>query len=213
MNIFLDVDGTLVNSFPGISRCAQLTFADLGYPVPTLEQLHSFPGPPLEITLGLFGMKAEDIPRAVATFRGYYHDFGWQEAELFPGWAEALPRWKAAGHTICTATSKDEDMARQMLTHLGVADNFDFIGGADDATGSRPTKRHVIEWVLDSMNLRGHEERILMVGDRHHDVEGARPLGIRTALVAWGHGSQAEFDDAEFFVSSVEDIDALLAAF
>ncbi len=213
MIIFLDVDGTLVNSFPGIASCVTKTCAELGLPQPSPEQLHRLPGPPLAVTFRNWGYDAQTVERAVACYRRHYTDTGWQEAELFAGFADALPRWKAKGYTVCTATSKGATIAARMLERLGVAEYFDFIGGADDEHDRRHAKAEVIEWVLDSMDLRGRTGEILMVGDRSHDYEGAGQFGIRTALVGWGHGTPAEWEAADFFAPDFPALEDIIASF
>ncbi|MDO5031313.1 HAD hydrolase-like protein [Corynebacterium sp.] len=211
MILFIDVDGTIIDSYPGIAECARRTFAEMGHPIPDEATLRTFPGPPLRENLITHGIPPAELDRAEKIYRGYYRDFGWRMAQLFAGWARALPAWKAAGYTLCTATSKDQSVATRMLERLGVAEYFDYIGGADDAHGTRPTKRHVIEWVLDEMNLRGRESEILMIGDRSHDTEGAHALGMKAALVGWGHGTQAEFDAADFFAPDFPALDKIVA--
>lgn len=208
MHLFIDVDGTLLNSFPGIASTIESTFTELGLPMPSAAQLSRVPGPPLIDTFRAWQLPHPE--KALAVYRRRYLAEGWAQAELFPGWAEALPRWRAEGLGLCTATSKGDAVTAQMLERVGVAQYFDFIGGADDAGGTRPTKRHVIEWVLDSMDLRGRENEILMIGDRSHDYEGARPLCIRTALVGWGHGTDEECAAADFFCADFAELDALV---
>lgn len=209
--LLIDVDGTLINSFPGIRECAVRTMIDFGLPVPSEEELHRLPGPPLPMTLKNFGFTDPILPAAVARFRRYYRDTGWTNCNLFPGWEEMLAQWKAAGFTLCTATSKDQGMATKMLNNLGVAGYFDFIGGADDAAGARQTKRAVIEWVLYSTGLHPATDRILMIGDRHFDLDGAQPLGIPTVLVGWGHGSPAEHDQADYFAPDFPALEEIVA--
>ena len=209
--LFIDVDGTLVNSYPGIAACIRATMDELGLPQPSDAQLHRLPGPPLRDTLAAWGYASDAVERIYAAFHQVYDTSGWKRTTLHEGWADALPRWKAAGHTLCTATSKGDTVTTRILDQLGVLEHFDFIGGADDEGGTRKRKREVIEWVLDSMGLRGHESEILMIGDRSHDTAGARPLGIATALVGWGHGSQPEFDDADFFAPDFPALEAIVA--
>lgn len=208
--VLIDVDGTLIDSYPGIRACAVQTMIDFGLPVPAEEELHRLPGPPLPVTLQNFGFSPEILPAAEAQFRSYYRATGWSNCRLFPGWEEALTEWKEAGITLCTATSKDQAVAEKMLRYLGAAQFFDFIGGADDMGGTRQNKRAVIEWVLASTGLRPDIDHLLMMGDRHHDIDGARPLGIPTVLVGWGHGSPAEYRAADFFASDFSELKAIV---
>lgn len=208
MILFIDVDGTILDSFPGIAGCVNATMKELGLPMPTEAQLARVPGPPLIDTFRDWQLPDPEETRRI--YRRHYEKTGWLQAKLFPGWDKALPRWKERGFTLCTATSKGDVLAQKMLEHAGVAQYLDFIGGADDAGGTRPSKRHVIEWVLDQMGLRGREDEILMIGDRSHDYAGARPLGISTALVGWGHGTRQEWDAAEYFCPDFPALEKLV---
>ncbi len=213
MIVFLDIDGTLVNSFPGISSTLRRTFDELGVSQPTDAQLATLPGPPLEVSFASWGLDPQYFDSYVKAFRRNYFDFGWKQSELFAGFADALPQWKEAGYTLCTASSKARTIALRMLERLEVLDYFDFIGGADVENNRRFGKAEVIEWVLDSMDLRHRTPEILMVGDRIHDVEGAHQYGISTALVGWGHGSPAEWEQAEFFAPDFPTLEAIITDF
>ncbi|AEG82109.1 hypothetical protein CULC809_01577 [Corynebacterium ulcerans 809] len=210
--LLIDVDGTIVRSYPGIRTSFIEAMNHIGHPVPDEDWLHRIPGPPMDETMRSLNLDPDTTSAALAAFRRHYDGGGWRDCELFAGWAEALPEWKAQGLRICTATSKSESLAREVLTELGVAHHFDFIGGADAAEG-RETKSHVIAHVLQSMNVETGNSDILMIGDRFHDVEGAQEYGIPTALVGWGHGSPSEWESARFYASDMADLKGIVRDF
>ncbi len=206
--LFIDVDGTIIDSYPGIRRCFIETLTQLGEPIPTEDWLKTIPGPPLEHTFTRLNI--DPIP-AKRIYHELYSDYGWQESTLFPGWPNALAEWKTAGHTIFTATSKGENNATRMLERLGVIDYFDFIGAASP-DGSRVRKADVIAHVIETMNLKLDPSDTLMIGDRHHDTEGAATFGIPTALVTWGYGSKPEWDQASWTAATMEELKGIINA-
>lgn len=208
--LLIDVDGTIINSFPGIRQSLFKALDEYGWPRPSEEVLRKLPGPPLKVTLRSYGMNESEVNEVFGLYRTFYSEDGWSNSRLFDGWEESLKLWKEQGFTLCTATSKNEDTAAQMLEHLGVAHYFDFIGGANNI--DRDTKADVIAWVLQNLGIEDSASGIaLMIGDRSHDTEGAAKFGIPTALVGWGHGDQAEFDQAAYFAHNMRELSAIVA--
>lgn len=203
--LLLDVDGTLIDSLPGVKDSLFVALDAVGWPRPEPDVLHRLPGPPLEETLAGYGMSAELIARTMPVYRAEYDTRGWANAQLYPGWLESLKMWKDQGFALHTATGKGEAIARHMLAHLGATQYLDSVGGSD-ATVGRIQKADVIDWVLNRSGLDPEHDEILMVGDRSHDIDGANAHGIPTVLVGWGHGIQEEFDSAAYFAP---DMDAL----
>lgn len=201
--LLIDVDGTIINSYSGIKNSLFHALSEHDWPLLSEEEAHRIPGPPMEVTLRGLGMDDDTVAKVFATYRTAYDTEGWKDSALFPGWPEQLAAWRTEGYTLCTATSKNDVIATTMLEHLGVADYFHFIGGSA-LDGTRRDKASVIQWVLDSMNLNDHTDSILMIGDREHDRIGAEEFGIPTALVAWGHGNQEEFDAAAYHAETME---------
>lgn len=204
--LFIDVDGTIIDSYPGIRRAFLATLEQLGEEIPDENWLRTIPGPPLEHTFSRLNI--DPLP-AKQIYNGFYSDYGWKEAELFPGWPKALAEWKAAGHILVTATSKGEFNATRMLDRLGVLPHFDFIGAANQS-GTRVAKSDVIAHVIDSMQLELDPSDTLMIGDRHHDIEGAAVFGIPTALVTWGYGTQAEWQQAQWTAADMAELKGIV---
>lgn len=197
-HVLLDLDGTISDSSPGIGRSLQYAFETCGYEPPTDEQIRHVIGPPFEIGLPTLGIPVDDVERVVLAYRDRYEDIGLFENTVYPGVAEMLDDLVTAGHTLSIATAKPEPTARRIIEHFGFADHFAVQAGAtvDVGTGRR-TKAEVINYALICLRLGPSDlPRVVMVGDRDHDVEGAHLNGIDCIGVTWGFGSVDELDGA-----------------
>lgn len=208
----LDLDGTLSNSAPGILRSASVTLASLGLPVPEPEVLLAFVGPPLPVSLRAHGVPEHRILEAIEAYRAEFEAGGMWESAPFPGIGEQLERLRAAGLTLAVATSKPEGYARQICERWGLDRLVDGVFGAPpDHIPS--TKATVIAHALEELGPARVPEasRIIMVGDRHHDVEGAAENGIACLAAGWGYGDPGELEGAVAVVAEVAGLaDAVL---
>jgi phosphoglycolate phosphatase len=197
-HVLLDLDGTISDSAPGIGRSLQHAFETCGYEPPTDEQVRHVIGPPFEISLPTLGIHVDDIERVVHAYRERYEDIGLFENTVYPGVGEMLDELVTAGHTLSIATAKPEPTARRIIEHFGFADYFAVQAGATVEVGTgRRTKAEVINYALLSLRLGPTDlSRVVMVGDRDHDVEGAHMNGIACIGVTWGFGSIDELDGA-----------------
>ena len=186
--VLFDVDGTLIDSAPGILYTMREAFTRMGTDVSQVD-LTKYMGPPLRKTFSEYYTDEAEIERAVTYYRTSYKDKGAHMCSLFPGVQEMLTQLRAAGVPLYTATSKPTVVVVPMLEELGVADFFTEIGGASMGP-ERDTKTAVIEYILDSHHLR--DKRVLMVGDRKDDLMGAVNCGLPEAGVLYGYGSEAE---------------------
>ena len=194
--ILFDLDGTLTDSGPGILSCIEYALEDQGIPFPERDQMRSYLGPPLAVTFGeVFGMNEQQITIAIDKYRERYHDVGLIENSVYPGVPELLAELQSAGLRLVTATSKPEYSATRILQHFELDQYFEFIGAAA-LDGSRDSKSLVIQHTLDTTKTNPTSHNMIMVGDRHHDVHGAREHGIDTIGVLWGYGDAAELQDA-----------------
>ena len=197
-HVLLDLDGTISDSSPGIGRSLRHAFSVCGYEPPSDDQVRAAIGPPFEISFPTLGIPIDDIERVVLAYRDRYEDIGLFENAVYPGIAEMLDELTAAGHTLSIATAKPEPTARRIIEHFGFADYFEVQAGAtvDVGTGRR-TKAEVINYALISLRLGPSDlPRVVMVGDRDHDVEGAHLNGIDCVGVTWGFGSVTELETA-----------------
>ena len=194
--ILFDLDGTLTDSGPGILNCLEYALADQGIPVPPRDELSKHLGPPLVVTFGeVFGMNDQQIAQAIDKYRERYHDVGLFENSVYEGVPELLAELQGAGLRLVTATSKPEYSATRILQHFELDQYFDFIGAAA-LDGSRDSKSLVIAHTLQNTNTHPTSHNMIMIGDRHHDVLGARDHGIDTIGVLWGYGDADELQSA-----------------
>lgn len=201
--VLLDLDGTLVDSAPGIVSSISHTLRTLERPVPPMKELLRWVGPPLPESFGLrSGLSAAEVDEAMKIYRAHYLDVGAYDSKLFDGMGSLLLGLKKAGAAVALATSKPITPASVMLHHFTLSGYFDVVAGAaDDETRGR--KDQVIEDALAELTLKGLDTTsIIMVGDRIHDVEGARAHGIDTIIVRWGYGGPAEWAQAEHCVDT-----------
>lgn len=208
--VILDMDGTICDSKPGITRSVSYALQHFGINADP-ENLTMFIGPPLrESFQKYYGFDLEQADQAVRYYRERYDAVGMHELAVYDGIPELLSALHGKGTTLILATSKGENPARQILKNTGLAPLFAFAGGADKAAG-RLGKGEVLRYVLGATGL-ADLDRAVMVGDKEHDVHGAHEVGLRCAAVLYGYGTQRELEDAgaDFLMPSVADLGAWL---
>jgi len=193
--VLLDLDGTLTDSAPGIVNCLRYALDAMGVDHPDDATIRTLLGPPLAVTFReQFAMTDADVVVAIAKYRERYHDVGLFENEVYDGIPEMLAGLGEAGLPLAVATSKPTYSATRILDHFGLSQYFAFIGGAD-LEGLRHDKAAVISHTMAELALLGlpsAPDVLMMVGDREHDVLGARTHGIDTIGVMWGYGNADE---------------------
>lgn len=202
--ILFDLDGTLTDPKVGITRAVALALEHFGIHEEP-DSLTHFIGPPLDESFPEFyGFDREQVDIATQVFREYYARQGWLENVPYPGMAELLRDLRAAGKRLVVATSKPEVMAVQILEHFGMAAYFDRICGAplDSHEGARKAS------VIRSALRYAPPGPVVMVGDRRHDVAGAKENGLPCVGVLYGYGSREELEQAGAEVIA-EDLEAL----
>lgn len=211
-HLFLDLDGTLSDSAPGIVRSAQYALESFGIHVDNLDDLLCFVGPPLEESFQEFyHLTPSQADEVVKVYRRRYEKIGVYENALYPGIPQFLDKARQAGKVLMVATSKPQRMADLVLSHFGIADRFAFVGGREDS--SRRTKEEVIRYVMKENGLTRTED-IVMIGDRKHDVLGAKAVGLDSVGVLYGYGSRDEFQaaGATYIVDTLKELEELLLA-
>ena len=194
--VLFDLDGTLTDAAPGIVNGYRLVLDHFGIEQPDEATMRTYLGPPLAVTWREhYDFTDEQVADGLRIYREYYHDLGMFENEVFDGIPEVLRLLTQDGVTLATATSKPDYSATRIIEHFGLAGYFTFIGAAN-LEGTRDSKALVIEHTLEHFEANARTHRILMVGDRHHDVQGAREHGIETIGVLWGYGDAEELTRA-----------------
>ena len=203
-----DLDGTLTDPKEGITRSVAHALAAYGIQVKNLDELCPFIGPPLSDSFQEFyGFSPDKAREAIRYFHEYFTEKGMFENRVYRGIPQMLRTIREAGIIPAVATSKPELFAEKILYHFDLRKYFELVGGADmDET--RVKKGDVIAYTLDRLRVDRERDRIVMIGDRKHDIIGAHENGLPCAAVLYGYGSRGEFDaaGADVQIETVEDL-------
>jgi phosphoglycolate phosphatase len=192
--VLFDLDGTLSDSAPGIIAALAHAFAVNGLPPLDEAVGRSMLGPPFAESFPALLGGEERVPEVIASYREHYGTGGMFNATVYAGIPELLGGLQHAGVRMAVATSKLEEYAVPVVEHLRLAGYFETVCG-DLRDSSRGSKALVIAEVLRRIG-DPDPAQVLMVGDRRHDVVGARAHGIRCAGAAWGYGPADELAQA-----------------
>lgn len=205
--VLFDLDGTLTDPGEGITNSVAYALNKFGIKVNDKSELYNFIGPPLiDSFMKYYNMNYEDGLKAVEYYREYFGVTGIFENTMFEGIHELLDIIKKSGRTISLATSKPEQYAVRILNHFDLAKYFDFVGAAT-MDESRSKKADVITYTLKKLNVTD-KSKVVMVGDRHHDIEGAKQNGLDSIGVLFGYGNREELETARatYIAETVNDI-------
>ena len=205
--LLFDVDGTLIDSFPGIRHGFLVGLDAVGWEKPDEEFIKRIPGPPMPESMRALGMEPETVEQAMRAYSDYMSTEGWQRFEVYPGMADLVERLHREGFEVVTATSKSERFARAALDRAGLLEHIDFLGAASN-DGVRAKKADVIRYVLDNVAPK----RPLMIGDRTHDYTGAAAFDIPSVAVTWGYGAESEWDEADYVASDATELERIIRA-
>lgn len=191
----LDLDGTLTDSAKGIINSIVYAFDKMGEKVPDMKTMNKFIGPPLNESFPMLcGFSEEKTKVAVDFYRERYSVIGLFENELYDDTKYFLEKLKENGKKIALATSKPEEFAIRIIKKLGIKEYFDVAVGSDTA-GKYAKKWQVIDKALSDLKVTD-KNRVIMIGDRRYDVEGAHKCGVKCIGVLHGYGSREEFEKA-----------------
>ena len=188
-----DLDGTLTDPKEGITRSAAHALRHFGIQADP-NNLTFFIGPPLYESFERFGIPEDRMEEAIAAFREYFEPRGWMENVPYPGIEGTLERLQGAGISLILATSKPEKFAKRIMERFDLAKYFTLLCGAP-MDERRAAKSAVVARALREAGV-ADPSQALMVGDRRHDVEGARANGLATVGVLWGYGTREELEAA-----------------
>ena len=191
-HLFFDLDGTLTDSKPGILNSAIYAVDKLGIPANERPlDLMPFIGPPLRESFKLvFGLDDETAELATTYYREYYGKEGMHQYTIYDGIPEALETLASMGYNISVVTSKAEFYATQIISESILKNFFTVISGCE-LNGDRSEKGILIPYNAAKLNVP-LSNKLLMIGDRLHDIRGAREAGISAAGVLYGFGSEQE---------------------
>lgn len=209
--IFFDMDGTLIDSEVGITRCVAHALTQMALEVPPHAELRRWIGPSLRTSFAPLLCDDAKVEQAVLHYRERFESHGWSEHEIYAGIGEAVEALHAAGHRLAVVTAKNEPHARKIAMHLPFGHRFvDVIGATTD--GSRSHKPELIAEALQRLEVS--PEECWMIGDRRMDIEGAIHHGMRHVGVLWGFGGEDELRaaGAQHLAARPDQLPLLLAA-
>jgi phosphoglycolate phosphatase len=191
--IYFDLDGTLTDPKPGITRSIQYAMQKLDLPVPSQDELTWCIGPPLRDSFVklLGGDSRADL--AVTLYRERFGDVGLYENAVYPDIEHILTALKQSHGRLFVATSKARVFAERIIDHFGLGGYFEHVFGAE-LDGTRVHKSDLLAYALDKTGV--DPSRALMIGDRSHDMIGARNNGMDALGVLYGYGSREELIEA-----------------
>jgi phosphoglycolate phosphatase len=196
--VLLDLDGTLIDSEPGVQAAVRHALRT-GFNIdPTQAQLEEFMGPPLSDVLPrVFGLtETADEERFFELFCAVYFHGMEYDFDLYPGMLGLIDELASAGVVIALATAKPAESAERILKHAEIVDRFTFVAGSA-SDGSRQDKVDVLEHTFMNMQANASTHRIAMIGDRALDLHAARAHGVDGIAVYWGYAPQGELDDCD----------------
>lgn len=223
-SVIFDMDGTLTDSVPLITQGVQAVISHYHLSAQTPQQLKRFVGPPLRIGFKKYlDLPEGTLDEAVEVYRRFYRP-RMTQVPLFAGITELLQKLHAKGMKIAVASSKLEELVREIARGTGMSPYLDCIAGTQEKSGTsaenphdvaspltRRGKEGVIRYALDQLGMENSLEQVVMVGDREDDYQAAKNIGIAVIGVSWGAGSREEFPEAPW-VTSVAELKATLLA-
>ena len=201
-----DLDGTLTDPALGITNSIIYALEKMGRDIPPRESLYSFIGPPLIQSFQSLDMTKEEAERALQIYREYFSVKGLFENTVYDGIPNALCKLNDCGIKLLLATSKPELYAKQIIEHFGLDKYFTAIYGAS-MDEKRVDKADVIRYAAKSAGIV-NPNKAVMIGDRMHDILGAKKNGIVSIGVLWGYGSEDELKEAgaDYIVGTLSEM-------
>jgi phosphoglycolate phosphatase len=194
-SVLLDLDGTLIDSYPGILASCHAALRALGHKPDESFDIRRIIGPPLEEIMQILLRSYGDdrVGEGVAIYRKHYDESGFLGSVAYPGIGKSLEEMKQAGLLIYLATSKRAIFANRILDHLEFTVHFDGIYGSGP-NGELDHKPEMLSHILSKHSLSPSHG--VMVGDRRYDISGAHSVGMRGLGVLWGYGTRDELESA-----------------
>ena len=193
MHVFFDLDGTLTDPKEGITSCITYALSKLEQPIPAMEVLEQWIGPPLHASFVEILGSVEAADKALGFYRERFGSIGMYENRLYAGIQESLERLTDQVESMYVVTSKPTVYSEKIIEYFDLTSFFRRVYGSN-LDGSLTNKSDLIRFVLESESIE--PSAAIMIGDRYHDIAGAKENGLRTVGVLWGYGSRQELEDA-----------------
>ncbi len=209
--VIFDFDGTVVDTGEGILKSLQYSFKEMGREVPDLSDLKKFIGPPIHYSFTTFyDVKEEEVDLYIKKYRERYREKGIYEASVYEGMVELLDNLRKNGIKIGIASSKPESLIYNVADYLKITDKFDVIVGVQTDNSKHSTKAHLVLEAIEKLGAE-YKKKVLMVGDRKFDLEGAAGAGVDSCGVLWGYGNEEEFKEykATYIIKEPSEVQKL----
>jgi len=204
--VFLDLDGTLMDSEPGILSSLRAAFIETGHADIAAQDLKWMIGPPFIDSFTELGVP--EPQRVIDAYRRIYEMGGMFDATVYDGVFPMIDDLKAAGHLLYLATAKPHVAATKITAHFDIAEHMTAEFGPE-LDGTRNWKGDLLAFALDKTGERA--ETSVMVGDRHHDFAAARSVGMKCVAVRWGYGKDDEWQVADAIISHPSELAGAIA--
>ena len=206
--VIFDFDGTVVDTGEGIIKSLQYSFEQMGRKIPDMSDLKKFIGLPVYYSYTHFyGVSEDEVEAYIKTYRERYKLKGIYECALYDGMVELLKELKSRGVKLGIASSKPEHLIYSVADYLKITELFDAIAGVKSDNSRHSSKKDII---LEAMEMLGADkkEKVLMVGDRCFDIDGAAGAEVKSCGALWGYGNKEEFLEhkADFIAENPADV-------
>jgi len=212
--VLFDLDGTLTDPKIGLTKSIQYSLESFGIKIENPDDLIKFIGPPIRPAFkSFYGFDDAGAEKAVEKFRERFLVKGIYENVMYKGIDVLLQKLKDAGKILIIATSKPTIQAKTVLSYFNLDKYFTFVSGSE-MNGDRSDKSEVIQYALEMNNIKDLS-RCVMVGDRKHDIIGAKTAGMKSIGVLYGYGDYDELSEAkaDYIVKDVDELSNLLCNF
>lgn len=210
-HLLFDLDGTLIDSKRGIFNAVHYTLERMSITEENRpKDLNPFIGPPLRDSFKLlFNLSDESSESATRIYREYYSKKGLYEYDIYKGVNESLRKLADKGFCMSVVTSKAEVYAKLIIDSTPFKECFSIISGCE-LDGRRSLKQELIDYTLSRLKIQP-SAKVLMIGDRYHDIRGAKLSGVSSAAVLYGYGTQSELQNESptLFINSPADLASL----
>ena len=209
--LIFDFDGTVADTGEGILKSLQYSFVAMGDPEPELSDLKKFIGPPVFYSdTHFYGISEDRVDLYVKKYRERYREKGIYESKVYDGLKDLLVSLKEKNIKVGIASSKPENLIYSVSDYLGITDMFDVIVGVKSDNSKHSTKAGLIAQAMQELGAQD-KNKVLMVGDRLFDIDGAHEAGLKCCGALWGYGDEEEFKEhnADFIVRLPEEIEKI----
>ncbi len=206
--VIFDFDGTVTDTGEGILKSLQYSFEQMGDSVPDLSDLKKFIGPPIHYSFVTFyGVKEEDVGKYIEKYRERYRKIGIYECCLYDGMLDTLKTLRENGIKIGIASSKPVSLIYDVMNYLKITELFDAVVGTQFDDSNHSGKKDLVLQSIEKLGATD-KSRVLMVGDRYFDIDGANGAGVDSCGVLFGYGNEQEFKEhgATYIVGSAGEI-------